>query len=92
MATYFMFGKYSLEGAKGISAKRSDKAAALIKQNGGEFKEGYALLGDTDIVLILDIPDTEHAMRISADLGKLLGISFKTAPAVSVADFDKLME
>jgi uncharacterized protein with GYD domain len=91
MATYFMFGKYSLEGAKAISAKRTDKTVALIKQNGGELKEGYALLGDIDVVLIVDLPDTERAMRTSADLSKLLGISFSTAPAVSVADFDKLM-
>lgn len=86
-----MFGKYSLEGAKGISAKRTEKTVALIKQNGGVLKEGYALLGDIDIVLIVDLPDTESAMKTSADLSKLLGISFTTAPAVGVADFDKLM-
>jgi hypothetical protein len=40
MATYFMFGKYSLEGMKGISAGRTAKTLALIKKNGGEFKAG----------------------------------------------------
>ena len=40
MATYFMFGKYSLEAVKAISAKRTDDAVALIKQNGGELKAG----------------------------------------------------
>ena len=34
MATYFMFGKYSLEGMKGISAGRTDKTLALIKKHG----------------------------------------------------------
>ena len=48
MATYFMFGKYSLEGMKGISAGRTAKTLALIKKHGGEFKAGYALLGDVD--------------------------------------------
>ena len=48
MATYFMFGKYSLEGMKGISAGRTSKTLALIKKHGGEFKAGYALLGDVD--------------------------------------------
>jgi uncharacterized protein with GYD domain len=92
MATYLMFGTYSSEALKAISAKRTDKAAALIKRNGGELKAGYALLGDVDLVLIVDLPDTERAMKISAELNKLLGISFRTAPAVSMADFDKLME
>jgi len=91
MATYFMFGKYSLEGMKGISAGRTSKTLALIKKNGGEFKAGYALLGDVDLVLIVDLPDTGQAMKTSAALGKLLGVSFSTAPAVSVEEFDTLM-
>jgi len=91
MATYLMFGKYSSEAVKAINSKRTDKAASLIKQNGGELKGGYALLGKTDLVLIVDLPDTERAMKTSADLSKLLGISFSTAPALSLADFDKLM-
>ena len=49
MATFFMFGKYSLEGMKGISAGRSTKAIALVKKHGGELKAGYALLGDVDL-------------------------------------------
>ena len=91
MATYFMFGKYSLESIKAISAKRTDKTIALIKQNGGELKAGYALLGDTDVLLIVDLPNTEAAMKTSVALSKLLGISFKTVPALTMADFDKLM-
>jgi len=91
MATFIMFGKYSLEAVKAINAKRTDKAVELVKQNGGELKAGYALLGGTDLVLIVDLPDTGAAMKTSAALSKLLGISFTTAPAVSMEDFDKLM-
>lgn len=91
MATYFMFGRYSLEGMKGISAGRTTKTLALIKKHGGELKAGYALLGDVDLVLIVDMPDTGQAMKTSAGLAKLLGASFSTAPAVSVDEFDKLM-
>ena len=91
MATYLMFGKYSMEAVKAISAERTEETLALIKQNGGEFKAGYALLGDVDLVLVGDLPDTQHAMQTSAALSKLLGISFSTAPAVSVGDFDKFM-
>jgi len=91
MATYFMFGKYSMEGMKGISADRTDKSIALIKENGGELKAGYALLGDIDLILIVEMPDTGQAMKTSAALSKLLGVSFTTAPAVSAEEFDKLM-
>jgi len=91
MSTYLMFGKYSMEAVKAVSAERTEESMTLIKQNGGTFKGGYALLGDIDLVLIVDMPDTEHAMKTSAALSNLLGISFSTAPAVSVEDFDKLM-
>jgi uncharacterized protein with GYD domain len=91
MATYLMFGKYSVEGMKGISAKRTNDAIALIKKHGGELKSGYALLGDVDVVLVVDLPDTGQAMKTSAALSKLLSISFSTAPAVRIEDFDKLM-
>lgn len=91
MATYFMFGKYSQEGMKGISAARSTRALALIKKHGGVLKDGYALLGDVDLVLIMELPNTGEAMKISAALAKLIGASFSTAEAVSMKEFDKLM-
>lgn len=91
MATYFMFGKYSMEGMKGISAERTNRTLAMIKENGGEFKAGYALLGNIDLVLIVEMPDTGQAMKTSAALSEYLGASFTTAPAVSAEEFDKLM-
>ncbi len=91
MSTYLMFGKYSLEGAKGISSKRTDQSMALLKKYGAELKAGYALLGKTDLLLIVEAPDTGKVMQLSAALGKLLGVSFSTAPAVSIEEFDKLM-
>jgi uncharacterized protein with GYD domain len=91
MATFVMFGRYSFDAVKGISAKRTNQTQALVKKYGGEVKAGYALLGDPDIVLVVELQDTGQAMQLSAALTKLLGISFKTAPAVSFEEFDKLM-
>lgn len=91
MATYFMFGKYSHDSIKHISAKRTTEAAAEIEKNGGKLKAGYALLGEHDLVLIVDFPGPEQAMKTSIALAKQLGISFSTSPAVSVEDFDKLV-
>lgn len=90
MATYVMFGKYSAEALKGINAKRTDEAKALIKKHGGELKASYALLGGTDLVLVVDVPDNARAMALSLGLAKLTGIAFTTSPAVSVEEFDKL--
>jgi uncharacterized protein with GYD domain len=92
MATYIMLGKYSQESVKQISSKRTEKAREFIQKNGGEVKEGYALLGEYDIVLIIELPDSEKAMKVSVGLSKMLGISFITAPAVSMSDFDRIVE
>jgi len=91
MATYIMFGKYSLDAVKKISAERTEKAEALIKANGGTLKVAYAVLGEYDLVLIAEFPGTEQAMKVSVEATKAFGISFVTAPAVSVETFDKMM-
>ena len=61
------------------------------RQNGGHIIGTYALLGDMDLVLIVNLPDMGSAIKVSAGLGKLLGVSFSTSPAVTVEEFDKLM-
>ena len=91
MATYLLLGEYSIDSLQEISAERTDQAEALVKQHGGKIKCGYVLLGAPDLVLIADFRNTEQAMKASIALAKLLGISFTTAPAVSIEDFDKLI-
>ena len=41
MATCLMLGKYSLGSLREIGSTRSDKARALIKENGWEFVEEF---------------------------------------------------
>ncbi len=90
MATFFMFGKYSLEGLKEMSAKRTEEVVSLIKNFGGEVSSMHALLGEQDLVFILQFPGIEEAMKTSVAVSKLTGISFTTSPAVTVEDFDKM--
>ena len=91
MGTYLLFGKYSTKSIKKISAERTGAAEKVIQDHGGVFHSGYALLGDIDLVLVVDFPDNEKAMQASVALTKMLGIAFNTKPAVSVADFDQLL-
>jgi uncharacterized protein with GYD domain len=91
MATFLMFGKYGAESIKGISAARTTKARELVQKLGGELKAGYALLGECDLVLIAELPGTAEALKASVELARATGISFVTAAAVPVDDFDKLV-
>jgi len=91
MPIFMMFGKYSSEALKGISPERTDKAVEVIEKNGGKVISMYAVLGEHDLVLTLDFPDSEKALAASVALNKLTGISFTTSPVVEVEKFDKLI-
>ncbi len=91
MATFFMFGKYSSESLKEMSAIRTDMAISLIKKFGGKVNSMYALLGKQDLVLIVDFPGVEQVMKASVALTKMTGVSFASSPAVLVEDFDKMI-
>lgn len=92
MATFILFGKYSHDALQGISADRTNKATDLVKKFGGTVKSMYALLGERDLLFVLEFPDVGQAMKASVALSRLTGISFSTSPAVPVDEFDALMK
>lgn len=91
MAIYFMFGKYSSEAIKEISAQRTKEATDLIKRVGGKVTSIYALLGKHDLVIICDFPKLKDAMKASLALTRATGIAFSTSPAITVDEFDEMV-
>ncbi len=90
MSTYFMFGTYGREALRGISAARTRKVEALVKKLGGRIVSGYALTGEKDLVLIVELPGIDELTRASIGMSRLTGISFASAEAIPVDRFDKL--
>ena len=91
MSVFIMFGKYTSEAIKGISAERTKKAVDVIKKYGGEVISMYAVVGEHDLVFTLNLPDIEKALVTSVALKELTGISFTTSPVVEIEKFDKLV-
>ncbi len=91
MSTFFMMGKYSASAVNGVSSGRTNEAVGLIEKFGGKVNSMYALMGGYDLVLIVDFPGVGEAMKASIALSKLTGISFSTFPAVTVDQFDKMI-
>jgi uncharacterized protein with GYD domain len=91
MAIYFMLGKYSESAVKEISSDRTEKTVGLIQELGGKIRSMYALLGEHDVVLIVELPTLETAMKASLGITLLTGLSFKTYPALAVDDFDRVI-
>jgi len=90
MQTFIMCGKYSLDSLKKIKAERTKKTIALIEKFGGKVNAMYAVLGERDLVFILDFPGIEEAAKASIALTKMTGIAFSTCPAIPVDQFDKI--
>lgn len=91
MSTYFLFGKYSSEGLKGMSRERTGSIIGLIEKFGGKVNSMHVLLGENDLVFNVDLPSTEAALKVSVALSKQTGISFTSAPAVTVDKFDEMI-
>lgn len=90
MAAYLMFGEYSSASIQRISAKRTRQALNLIAKCQGRVLSMYALMGQTDLVLIVEFPGNREALKASLAISRLTGISFHTSPAITVEDLDSL--
>lgn len=91
MATYVMVGKYTAGSFEGMSSERTAKVVEQIKGFGGTVNAMYALLGQNDLLFIVDFPSTTVAMKASVAINKATSISFTTSPAVSVEEFDAML-
>lgn len=91
MAKFVMLGKYSSEAIKGIAADRTKRGIEIIEKSGGKVNSIFALLGNYDLLVVVDFPGIAEAMKASVALTKLTGIGFTTSPAMSVEEFDKVV-
>ena len=91
-STYLMFASYETGSVELITEKEAEEAKELIQKNGGSFKEGYAMFGESDLLLVVDFPDDSAAVRTSVELSNHLGVSFSTIPALNFDELDKSVE
>jgi uncharacterized protein with GYD domain len=91
MSNFFIFGRYSSEAVAKISVERTRQAHELIESLGGKVKAIYALMGEYDVVIIVELPNMAEAMKASIGLKRLTGISFFTTAAMPIEEFDMLM-
>ena len=91
MPKFFLFGKYSQDALKSVSADRTKKAVEIIQKLNGKVLSMDILLGEKDLVMAVDLPDNASVIKASVALTKLTGIGFASSPAISVEEFDKLL-
>ena len=91
MATFFMFGRYSSDALEKVSVDRTRQVHEVVEDLGGQIKGIYALLGEYDIVIIVELPRMAEAMKASIALKRMTDISFFTAAAMPVEEFDQIV-
>lgn len=92
MALYMMFGNYTRTSLAEINSSRTKEAVGLIEKVNGQVVSMYAMLGQYDIVLIVNLPGNREAMEVSVGLSQITGIQFMTGPVIPVDRFDEMIE
>ena len=91
MSTFIMFGKYTANGFTKMSEKRTEKIVEIIKVHKGNIHNMFAILGEYDLVFLVDFQNTKTAMQASVEIAQYSGINFSTSPALPVEMFDEIM-
>jgi uncharacterized protein with GYD domain len=93
MPKYLVEGGYTHEGLKGLIKDKATGRLAAVKTAaeslGGKVDALYYSFGDTDLILILDLPDNASvaAFAITAASSGLIRVT--TRPLLTVEEVDK---
>jgi uncharacterized protein with GYD domain len=95
MAKYLFQAKYTEKGLQAIlqegGSKRFQVMGNAIMQLGGKVEAFYYALGDTDLFLIVDLPDTVSASAYSILTNASEMVQVKTVVLVTPEELDRAM-
>ncbi len=89
MPTYISFASYTDQGIRNLkdSPKRLDAAKNLAKDLGGELKQFYLTTGAYDIVVVLELPGEDAAVKFALALSSLGNVRTNTVKAYPEAEY-----
>jgi len=92
MPKYLIQGSYTAQGAKGVQkdggSKRRQAADALVKEAGGKLEAFYYTFGETDFVIIAELPDSVSVAALSLAVNSSAAISLRTTPLITPEEMD----
>jgi uncharacterized protein with GYD domain len=89
MAKFIVLVNWTADGIKQVkqSAERLDKARALAKAEGVTVETVYLVMGDHDMIAILDAPDDAAMARFALKLGSGGAVSTRTMKAFAEDEY-----
>ncbi len=92
MAKYLIKASYSLQGTKGLLKEGGSSRRAAVKQMieglGGKLEAFYYAFGETDVIVLFDLPDAQSAAAISLVVNAAGGAQVSTIPLLTPEDMD----
>ena len=93
MAKYLLQVNYTLDGIRGVAARggsaREKAATEAVESVGGTVDSFYFAFGDTDVVLIADLPDSVAAAALALAVSAAGGVTVRTTVLLTPKDVDK---
>jgi uncharacterized protein with GYD domain len=93
MPKYLLKTSYTVAGAQGLlkdgGSKRRAVAEAAVKKLGGRIESFYFALGESDAVVIVDLPDVVSCAALSVAVAASGGVSLSTTQLLTVQDLDQ---
>ena len=87
---------YTAEGAKGLrtdgGTKREHVIRMALESLGGKLEAFYFTMGETDAIVIADLPDAIAAAAVSLTVSASGAARCTTVPLLSPADMDHVTE
>ncbi len=96
MPKYLLHGSYTLEGVRGLlkdgGTKRRAVVDELVKGLGGSLEAFYYGYGDSDVYLIVDLPDSATATAASLAINASGAVNLKTTVLITPEEVDEAVK
>jgi uncharacterized protein with GYD domain len=92
MPKYLLEASYTLDGVKGVQSaggsSRRDAVAAVAESVGGQLESFHFAFGDSDAIVIVDLPDNESAAAVALTVNGAGGAVVKTVVLLTPEEVD----
>jgi uncharacterized protein with GYD domain len=93
MATFISFLNWTEQGAKNIkdAPQRAAASRRLLRELGGELKAAYMTSGDTDVVLVAEVPNGDAMAKFALALASQGNVRTRTVRAWTEPELTKII-
>jgi uncharacterized protein with GYD domain len=93
MAKYLIEASYTAEGIKGVLKEggtgRRAAVSAALKSMGGKIESMYYAFGDTDVYVVIDVPDNVTAAALAMGISATGTVRLKTTVLLTIDEIDQ---